>query len=781
MKFEDIYFEILDKIFAGENVDIQAYLEKYPQFAKELKSKLATLNLINNNFSEDLNIKQLGEYTILQEIGRGGMGIVFLGIHPALNRLSAIKALPPSSSFDKESIELFRKEARMVAKFNHPNIVPIFTVGNDSGVDYIAMGYIPGLSLRRLIDQLKPLSGNQKFDGKTIYSLLNQGKQTEPRKESPGKPIGLKKDYSFWSLSYYKIVASLFAEVAAAIYYAHQNNIIHGDLKPSNMLLSDEGIPILVDFGLSKIVRHELPDKSNPFTGSLAYAAPEQIKERIFSIKTDIWSFGVALYESLTFRNPFQTGSVKKTADKITQASFIPPSYHNRNIPSELEAIAMKCLELDPAKRYESMDILSKDLTSYIESRPISAIRYGPIKKMTKAIKRKPLVATLIFILVSILPPSSLLIAKFSIDKYAQRGAQLLHNYKTNEALSIFKQIDKIAKFYPYAKKKSLDNMYEIAMYSYDNNDDDRCISICKHLLKSSPDNFDYHYLLGLAYAAKGDYDSAIHEYLWCYKINPNDVRIDQAVAMLLYKQKFDYRDIDRLSEYLNEKGFTPLQTKAIHWKLSYLWLNLPSVDSIQKKSTESSLEEERQTIALRIYIQRGYQYVQKGEFDKAIEEYNKAILIDPNYINAYIDRGNVYAAKLDFQKAISDFNKVLAINPNSNAAYNGRGTAYFELKVFDKALADYNEALRLFPENREVLYNRSSLYYKMGKYSEALNDTDKLLALDPNNRNCHEIRAMSFFALKKYGEARNEVDEARAKGYTPFNPKFIEDLNKVP
>ena len=301
-----------------------------------------------------------------------------------------------------------------------------------------------------------------------------------------------------------------------------------------------------------------------------------------------------------------------------------------------------------------------------------------------------------------------------------------------------------------HAKTKSLDILFEIALYCYDNNDMNRCISILQQLLKSSPKYFEAHSLLGTAYTAKGYYDNAIKEFLWCYSITPNNIAIDQSVAMLLYKQKFDYKDVDKVTQYLVVKGFTPLQSKNIHAKLIYLCLNLPKIDSIQKGSTGDTIsEQEDQIISLRTFMQRGYEYIKRGEFDKAIGEYNKAILIDAKYITAYIDKGNAYAIKLDYQKAISDFNQALTINPNSDMAYNSRGAAYFELGMTEKALADYNEALRRFPENQEALRNRAYLYYKAKKYNESLKDADKLLALNPQNGPCHEIRAMVLLCIK--------------------------------
>src|SRR3989338_7537723 len=156
MEFDNILLEILDEFIDGKKVDIEAHCERYPEHKDAILSKFRTAEFLKKNFhEEDLSGKQLGEYMILQELGRGGMGIVFLGIHPALSRLSAIKILSPSFSHDRESLKNFEEEAKTIAKFSHPNIVPIYSISDEQGMRYIAMGYISGWSLKNIIEMFR--------------------------------------------------------------------------------------------------------------------------------------------------------------------------------------------------------------------------------------------------------------------------------------------------------------------------------------------------------------------------------------------------------------------------------------------------------------------------------------------------------------------------------------------------------------------------------------------------------------------------------------------------
>jgi len=395
MDFDNLLLEILDGFIEGKKVDVEAYCEKYPEHRDAILSKFKTAEFLKRNFHEDdFNGKQLGEYIIFQELGRGGMGIVFLGIQPALSRLSAIKILSPGFSQDHEAIKNFQEEAKTIAKFSHPNIVPIYSINDEKGMRYIAMGYISGRSLKNIIETLRTNNQAEKLKAASVREILQE--PLAKNHDISQKNITLKRDIKFWNKSYFQFVATIGAEIADALSYAHQSGIIHGDLKPSNILLTNEAIPMVADFGLSRNIKELASSKNNEFAGTLVYAAPEQIKENILNEKTDIWSLGVTLYELLAFKNPFTDKTIKKTADKILKGNLVPLRTCNKKIPAEMEAIVLKCLELNPKNRYETLSELSQDLNNYLASRPIKAKPMGAIGRVGKWVRRQPILASFV-------------------------------------------------------------------------------------------------------------------------------------------------------------------------------------------------------------------------------------------------------------------------------------------------------------------------------------------------------------------------------------------------
>ncbi|HEC92834.1 MAG TPA: serine/threonine protein kinase, partial [Candidatus Atribacteria bacterium] len=246
MDFDNILLEILNEFIKNENIDIEKYCNRYPQYKDALLDKLIIAKLIKQSFrEEDLSGKKLGDYILLQELGRGGMGIVFLGIQPALSRLTAIKILPPSLTHNKEALKNFREEAKIIAKFNHPNIVPIYSIGNERGVNYIAMSYINGLSLKDIIEKIKDRKNIDTLKASNILNILQEG--TVKKQKISQESITLERSPEFWNKSYFDFIATIGAEIADALNYAHRNGIIHGDIKPSNILLTKNAIPMIVD------------------------------------------------------------------------------------------------------------------------------------------------------------------------------------------------------------------------------------------------------------------------------------------------------------------------------------------------------------------------------------------------------------------------------------------------------------------------------------------------------------------------------------------------------
>jgi eukaryotic-like serine/threonine-protein kinase len=298
-------------------------------------------------------VRYFGDYEILKELGRGGMGVVYKARQVSLNRHVALKMIKAGVLADDDELRRFQNEAEAVALLDHPGIVPVYEVGDHDGQRYFAMKLVEG---GNLADQLESF-------------------KARPR-----------------------AAAALLSETAEAVHHAHMRGILHRDLKPANILIDSEGHPHVTDFGLAKRVEGDVEmTASGAILGTPAYMSPEQAHGRRGSITTatDVYGLGAILYALLTGKAPFGGDSVIETVDAVRNRPPEPPKKLNPHVPPDLETICLKCLEKDPRRRYASAHELAADLDNWLDSRPIMARRVGPAERAWLWCKRKPVVAAL--------------------------------------------------------------------------------------------------------------------------------------------------------------------------------------------------------------------------------------------------------------------------------------------------------------------------------------------------------------------------------------------------
>ncbi len=299
-------------------------------------------------------IRYFGDYELLEEIARGGMGIVYRARQISLRRIVAIKRVLAGTLASKEAIERFVNEARTAAQLDHPNIVPLHEVGVYQGHHYIAMGFVNGKSLD--------------------YAI----KDNLPTPES---------------------VAKVMIAVSEAISYAHSKGIIHRDIKPSNILIDETGIPRVTDFGLAKQLNQ---DDSITATGQVlgtpSFMPPEQAAGRIDAVgpHSDIYAMGAVLYVLLTGRPPFKAASSMQTLTQVLQQEPVSPRSLNPSVPRDLETITLKCLEKSIVHRYGSAKELAEELRRFVEKRPILARPISRPMRLWRWSCRNPVTATLV-------------------------------------------------------------------------------------------------------------------------------------------------------------------------------------------------------------------------------------------------------------------------------------------------------------------------------------------------------------------------------------------------
>src|SRR5438309_1456215 len=301
---------------------------------------------------------ELGDYELLEEIGRGGQGVVFRARQKSLNRVVALKVISLGQWASKAHLKRFRLEAEAAARLEHPGIVPIHEVGERDGSCYFSMKFVEGGQLDEVVRRA-PMSIRQ--------------------------------------------AAELIAKVARTVHYAHQHGILHRDIKPGNILLDGKGEPHLTDFGLARLVETESTmTRTLDVLGTPSYMAPEQAtgNNAAVSSVTDVYGLGAVLYQLLTGQPPFAGGATYETIKLLLDTEPRQPRLLNPKIDRDLSTICLKCLEKDPKRRYFSAQALAQDLERWLRHEPIQARRIGVFARGGKWVRRNPtstlLVASLV-------------------------------------------------------------------------------------------------------------------------------------------------------------------------------------------------------------------------------------------------------------------------------------------------------------------------------------------------------------------------------------------------
>jgi serine/threonine protein kinase/tetratricopeptide (TPR) repeat protein len=300
--------------------------------------------------------REFGDYELLEEVGRGGQGVVFRAWQKSLNRTVAVKIIGIGQLTTSADLKRLRREAEAAAKLNHPGIVPVYEVGERDGTYYFSMRFV---------------------EGDCLDEVVSRG-----------------------SISV-RQAAELIAKVARTVHYAHEHGILHRDIKPGNILLDASGEPHLTDFGLARLVEH-----GNTVTGSLeimgtpSYMAPEQAvgNNAAVSSAADVYGLGAVLYELLTGHPPFAGGTTYETIRLLLDSEPRQPRSLNRKIDRDLSDICLKCLEKNPRYRYSSALTLAEDLERWLKHEPIRAKRTGFLIRSRKWVRRNPTIAALMML-----------------------------------------------------------------------------------------------------------------------------------------------------------------------------------------------------------------------------------------------------------------------------------------------------------------------------------------------------------------------------------------------
>jgi serine/threonine protein kinase len=457
----------------GETPGLDEFIARCPERAEEIRELFPAIAAMERwkprpstprqNFGGGPIRERIGEYRLIREIGRGGMGIVYEAEQESLGRRVALKVLPGGAWADDRPMQRFLREAKTAGGLRHPHIVPVFAVGQEDGLPYYVMPLIEGAGLDRIILELRARK-TASFDGTdplvddlatVARALLDRTSPGRPANSGamgppfsplpPGQGPGVRgvapptgrdepsptghptlldphpgplppgeggrgaRDkgrvsqarVKGASLGHWRGIAELGRQVAEALQHAHEQGILHRDIKPANLLIDARGVAWVADFGLAKAMSHDDLSRTGDLVGTLRYMAPERFRGES-DARSDVYSLGLTLYDAIALRPAHDVPDRAELIRKIAEARPTRPGELDPSIPLDLETVVLKAIEPDPKRRYASAGELAEDLARFVEGRPVLARRASPPERLARWALRNRALATLAFLSITL-------------------------------------------------------------------------------------------------------------------------------------------------------------------------------------------------------------------------------------------------------------------------------------------------------------------------------------------------------------------------------------------
>jgi serine/threonine protein kinase/WD40 repeat protein len=412
--------EFVARYRRGERPSVTEFAQRFPELADDAGELLRALVFMEEHGPEPILTPkagpatglpvpcQLGEYRLLREVGRGGMGVVYEAEQSPLGRRVALKVLPFHALSGPSQLERFRREAKAAARLHHTNIVPVFGVGEQDGVHYYAMQFIEGQPLDDILREVKRARANQlrlsTAIGSTSHRTADRSSAAEP---SPtGSPsIASSLATSGTSGTYFRQIARIGFQAAEALAYAHAQGVLHRDIKPANLLLDAKGTVWITDFGLAKAEGADNLTRPGDVVGTLRYMAPERFSGRS-DARDDVYGLGLTLYEMAVGQPAFVETDRSQLIRQVTQEEPLRPRRIDPHVPRDLETIILKAIAKDPNARYSNARALAEDLRLFAEDKAIQARRVSAWEHAWRWCRRNPgmgmLAASVVLLLIVI-------------------------------------------------------------------------------------------------------------------------------------------------------------------------------------------------------------------------------------------------------------------------------------------------------------------------------------------------------------------------------------------
>jgi tetratricopeptide (TPR) repeat protein/tRNA A-37 threonylcarbamoyl transferase component Bud32 len=700
-------------------------------------------------------------YELLDVLGEGAMSVVHRGRDRQLGRTVAVKVLRDSLFGQATVRERFARESQALARLDHPAIVRVFDAGGDGGQAYLVMELVAGEPLSKVLEA-------KKLDRPRLIALLEK--------------------------------------VARALHHAHEKGVIHRDLKPDNILVSGDE-PKVADFGLAHLVESSPAlTRSGAVLGTPKYMAPEQVEgEREITARTDVHALGVLLYEILTGRPPHPGASIPEVYAKIARDEPEPPRRIDSSVPWELEAIALKALEKDPARRYDTAEAFAEELRRWRAGEPVAARPVSSLARLWRRTMKQRVAIVPIAIALAVAAGWAISVRRARIAAEGVAEAQGL--------LEAARPPLERARAALYTNAVEVETLLEAV--SVAERDAHRALELAPALALG-------HYRLGEARELRGDTAGAQECFARAAELDPkfgparyrlgrvllwraygasiniwpeqreerraeaeqlvqqgvreieaaqesgfdNDLHREIASAMLAYLRG-EMETVHRICrEGVNRFGKKD-GVEEFHWLMG-LVLRSPAA---QHKAFDEALTL-RPKFALALYSRATV----TDDIDAKLRDYDRAIAVSPGFAEAYLNRGSVRWGRKDATGAYEDFDHLIRMGAQLPGAYNGRGRTLLELMNDpDRALPDLNEAIRLRPEGYVLPYiARARAHLQKKNYEAAIADATKAIAISAWEEP-FRYRGMARLEKGDRAGARADLEEAQRK--SPQDPRIRQEI----
>src|SRR5262245_33344597 len=420
---------------SGRRPDRQAFLQQHPEAAERIADYLDGLDFLHaaavqldaptpqapSSAQSASGLGELGDFRLMREVGRGGMGVVYEAEQISLGRRVALKVLPFAATMDARQLQRFHNEARAAASLHHPHIVPVHAVGVERGVHFYAMQFIEGQSLEALVREVRN-SGVGALHTPTLPGKLQNKLNAEvlssrapDTRDGPADTVGELRDRKdsppVWHPDDLRRVAVWMVQAAEALEHAHSVGIVHRDVKPANLLLDQRGELWVTDFGLARTGLAPGLTMTGDLLGTLRYMSPEQALARhgLVDHRTDVYSLGTTLFELLTLQPAIDGQDRQEILNRIANEEPRPPCSLNHAISSDLETVVLKAMAKEPSERYATAQELADDLRRFLKDEPIRARRPTLWQRARKWARRHPsVVAAAVIVLALVVMGSAL-------------------------------------------------------------------------------------------------------------------------------------------------------------------------------------------------------------------------------------------------------------------------------------------------------------------------------------------------------------------------------------